>query len=79
MSLCPEHDKRAAMTDAEFWQHVLLGDERAEDTDEPDPNEPWDTGLVTGQPCSECGESGACAYDSEGRAMVHVQAAEVET
>ena len=23
MSLCPEHDQRAAMTDAEFWDHVF--------------------------------------------------------
>ena len=23
------------------------------------------------QPCAECGEHGACAYDSEGRPMVH--------
>lgn len=23
MTLCPEHDRRAAMTDDEFWQYVL--------------------------------------------------------
>lgn len=23
MSLCPEHDMRAAMSDAEFWEHVF--------------------------------------------------------
>lgn len=23
MSLCSEHDQRAAMTDAEFWEHVF--------------------------------------------------------
>lgn len=23
MSLCPEHAKRAAMTDQEFWEHVF--------------------------------------------------------
>lgn len=23
MSICPEHDRRAAMTDDEFWSHVF--------------------------------------------------------
>ena len=26
MSLCPEHDMRAAMTDDEFWDHVYRQD-----------------------------------------------------
>jgi hypothetical protein len=73
VSICPESAKRAAMTDAEFWEYVLTGPsgERIEDVDEPDPNEPWDSGLETSSPCPECGERGACSYDTEGRALIH--------
>lgn len=70
MSVCPEAAKRAAMSDDEFWEYVFHGD-RPEDVDEPDPNEPWDSGVETTDPCPECGERSACAYDSEGRALIH--------
>lgn len=61
--LCPEHDKRAAMTDDEFWAYVF-----------PQPPEPtiWDDdGPGMDQACEVCGESGACGYDAEGRPMIH--------
>lgn len=39
---------------------------------EPEPEPDWDRdGLGTDQPCSTCGEAGACGYDSEGRALIH--------
>src|SRR5271163_1101947 len=28
--------------------------------------------LAIGPPCEECGASGACGYDTEGRAYIHV-------
>jgi len=75
--LCPEHELRAAMTDGEFWAHVLLppDDHRDYDPDD-DPNLPdqaeyeLDARLAT--PCPECGQVGACAYDIEGRPLIHV-------
>lgn len=74
MNPCPEAAKRAAMTDDQFWEYVLngLSGDHAGDVDEAEPNEPWDCGLELANPCWECGEIGACAYDSEGRALVHV-------
>ncbi len=33
-------------------------------------------GVVLGDPCPECGEVGACAYDREGRPMIHTTAPE---
>ena len=72
-SLCPEFEMRAAMTDTEFWDHVL----------NPPLPTTWDTEPSTididdivsfshlGSPCPECGSIGACAYDQEGRAMIH--------
>lgn len=72
--LCPEAETRAAMTDDEFWDHVF---------NKPIP-ETWDTepsvidqeDIVNlshlANPCPECGQWGACAYDAEGRAMIHV-------
>jgi hypothetical protein len=66
--LCPEADMRDAMTDAEFWEHVArnLGADF----------EPFDDGTdvdvaVADSPCAECGEAGACAYDAEGRPLIH--------
>lgn len=69
--LCPEADRRDAMDDGEFWDTVaqnILGNHYPDTDDDFDPPE------VTAQlgPCPECGEMGACAYDDEGRALVHV-------
>lgn len=68
--LCPEHDRRAAMADEEFWDHVArnLGATMPDDLDGPD-DDP--DALPVGDPCPECGEVGACAYDSEGRPLIH--------
>jgi hypothetical protein len=33
------------------------------------------TSLDT-KPCLECGEAGACAYDSEGRPLIHAEVTE---
>lgn len=73
-SLCPEIDKRDAMDDGEFWDYVLNGIEPGTPQDvndwEPDENfyeyEPWNR-----EPCPECGGHGACAYDQEGRPLIH--------
>lgn len=65
--LCPEADKRDAMTDEEFWAHVYdFGS--VPDEDFPDFDEPVTLDATT---CVECGETGACAWDSEGRPLVH--------
>lgn len=71
MSLCPEGRARAAMTDAEFWDHVAdnLGagcppDDGYDPDDEPDE-------LVDLPECPVCGERGECAYDIEGRPLIH--------
>lgn len=67
---CGEADLRDAMTDEDFWQHVYGRDGWA-------PDDGWDDGpgdpleSVT-NPCPECGQHGACDYDAEGRALVHV-------
>ena len=74
MSKCPEFEMRARMSDEEFWDHVF---------NRPIP-ETWDTlpsSIDTedmekmshiSTPCPECGQWGACAYDAEGRALIHV-------
>ena len=70
--LCPEADKRDAMTDEEFWAHVYdlapVSDEDFPDFDEPT--------SLDASPCPECGEVGACAYDDMGRALIHVSSGE---
>lgn len=59
-------DDRAGMTDDEFWGSVFPQPEPFDDG-EPD----LDTVQLDAIPCRECGEVGACAYDSEGRALIH--------
>lgn len=40
---------------------------------DPEPDEPdWVEVRYRDDPCDTCGEVGACAYDSEGRALIHV-------
>lgn len=65
---------RDAMTDDEFWAHVgaNLASPHWEDEDAgPDLDPSLNVGL-----CETCGESGACAYDSEGHALIHATPSE---
>lgn len=60
------------MTDDEFWDHVfgnLTSNDGPDVDDDYDERDPTPFGVLT--PCLVCGESGACAYDDEGRALIH--------
>ena len=72
MSLCPEGEMRAAMTDAEFWAHVYPQNES--EPREPDDQEvaEYELNAKLAEPCPECGQLGACSYDLEGRPLIHV-------
>lgn len=71
MSLCPEAEYRATLTDAEFWEHVFHGDDGPDEYDpDLDPNAPPSGRL--GAPCLTCGAVDACGYDAEGLPMIHV-------
>jgi hypothetical protein len=65
---CSVAEYRELLSENDFWAHVLTGT-----TDEP---EPYDADLdgITSQndPCPECGETGPCGYDMEGRPMIHI-------
>jgi len=64
--LCPETLSRRAMSDSEFWDHVLVGDQPS------DPYEPDLDGISEqDKPCGECGEFSRCGTDTEGRALYH--------
>ncbi len=73
--LCPEADYRASLSDGEFWDYVLNGHRPGDPVDDYDPDEddnrPTDDELVISTPCPECGQVGACAYDAEGRPLIH--------
>lgn len=72
MSLCPEFDKRAAMTDDEYWDHVSanLGHPQGEPEDYYYDGPDLDVAVSQGT-CELCGSEGACAYDAEGRPLIH--------
>ena len=67
--LCPEADLRDAMSDDEFWEHVFRASPQWDDDDAgPD----LDVVSMQAPPCVTCGATGACGWDSEGRALIHV-------
>lgn len=76
MSLCPEFEQRAAMDEYEFWARVLERDAPLY-TDPADVAE-IDPQVSGGGPCPECGETGACAWDAEGRPLIHALGAEAD-
>lgn len=64
MSLCPEAELRAAMSEGEFWAYVFL--------DGPDVDlEEAERSIADLTPCPVCGNHGPCGYDIEGRPLVH--------
>ena len=76
MSLCPEADYRAGLSDDDFWAYVYRWS-----TGEGEPDDvAVDLDGTTNQtePCPVCGEFGACSYDAEGRELVHVVPPEVD-
>ena len=66
--ICPEFDYREGLSDQEFWANVYSSLQEDQDFDGPEP----DPFPISGGPCPECGESGPCGYDSEGRPMIHI-------
>src|SRR5574343_1476162 len=74
---CSEREKRAAMTDAEFWAHVYPQDE------DPRVTLPgWGEGDqalgadLADDECPLCHAVGACGWDDEGRPLLHANPAE---
>jgi hypothetical protein len=76
MTGCPERAVRDAMSDKEFWDHVLFGnfpDAAYDDDLEADLADaaPVADGLGVTTPCPVCASERACAWDAEGRALIH--------
>jgi len=75
---CPERGRRAAMSDGEFWDNVLgvFPDWpmmiEAESDDEIVDGVPF-----TDTPCTLCGATRPCAYDAEGRPLIHADSQEL--
>ena len=69
--ICPEYDYRDGLSDQEFWDRTIASLDAMRDQDYYDGPEP-DLFPISGEPCPECGESGPCGYDSEGRPMIHI-------
>jgi hypothetical protein len=68
MNLCRETAFREGLSDPEFWEKVLLGEQA--------PGPDYDIDLddieqIQGSSCTACGAVGACAYDVDGRPMIH--------
>lgn len=65
--LCPEADLRDGMTADDYWHHIYDNDGwRPVEDEGPDLDAALNVGI-----CDTCGANGACAYDSEGRALIH--------
>ena len=72
--LCSEAEYRDSLSDDEFWSHVFPQTIPEGWDDTPSAIDMEDIVNLShlASPCPECGQSGACAYDSEGRALIHV-------
>lgn len=72
---CLVRDRRAGMTDDEFWADVYPGHTPPPDSGADLDDEAVDYGpdgdVPVSEPCPECGEPGACAWDAEGRPLIH--------
>ena len=76
---CGEREKRAAMTDAEFWAHVFP----AED---PNPrvllpgwgegDQAHDADVYPEEACPICHATGACGWDDNGLPLIHAKGSE---
>jgi hypothetical protein len=73
---CREAALRAAMDDGEFWAHVLHVDGPDDYDPDQDDGAPIPTTLDLAPPCPVCGGAGACAWDDEGRPLIHAIDAE---
>jgi len=81
MSICPEGEFRANLSDQEFWTYVLDIGGSPEGPEEPpdiDMLEPGKENFRLDNPCTVCRSPGACYYDSEGRPMIHIEESEDE-
>lgn len=71
--LCSEADVRDGLNEAEFWYHVgqSLGAVIDVDLSDAADQRDLDALALAPVPCPVCGSTGACAYDAEGRALIH--------
>jgi hypothetical protein len=71
---CPDAEARIAMNDDEFWAQVNrnlgLAPDLVDLSDQIDQDQ-LDAIPLASQLCPVCGSSRACAYDSEGHALIH--------
>lgn len=72
---CASSPEAQALSGAEFWDAVYSQHQRPYEPEEPDEIELLEMGYVNrldiAPPCPECGGHGACAYDDEGRPLIH--------
>ncbi len=76
MSLCPESEYRASLSDADFWAHVYPQTDGY--PDDPYPDDPYPPEVALIEPCPTCGAVTACGYDDEGRPLIHATTDEDE-
>lgn len=73
---CTSRARRGPLSDDDFWADVAdallspawqdIDDIAWQDIDD------IDLATMTGDPCPECGEYGACMTDAQGRKLIHV-------
>lgn len=70
MTMCPEAWERATEDEEAFWERVARNLTPVPFA--PDPTDDIEIDpQVRADPCAECGSTTACAYDAEGRPLIH--------
>jgi len=76
--ICPDRERRAALDDdGEFWDEVLDVSLEFEGPLIESEDEIVEKLSLTGSSCVQCGATGPCAYDAEGRPLIHADSQEV--
>ena len=73
MSICPEGEYRDSLTDEEFWNHIAKSFLSGMDIEYEEGEVEEVISAWMNQPCTVCGSTDACSYDSLGRPMIHTE------
>lgn len=77
MTMCPEAWERAEEDDGAFWTRVTRNLTPQPFAEDPADDLDVDSQMRT-EPCAECGSTVACAYDAQGRPLIHAVEADDE-
>jgi hypothetical protein len=75
--VCPDRERRNSLSDDEFWKEVFGIPLDIEGPLTESEAEAIENDWYMVKPCVQCGATGPCAYDAEGRPLIHADSQEI--